>query len=106
MHFSATFDTWAALDRVIHEQMRLRMLSALATYGRLTFSDLKQLLQASDGNLSVHARKLDSAGYVSCRKRFHGRIPRTDYEITRAGRQALEQYFTQLEALIEAARTL
>lgn len=90
-----------ALDRVIHEHLRLAIVSALAVNEVLTFNDLKQLLDASDGNLSVHARKLEEAGYVSCKKGFDGRIPRTEYRLTAAGRKALERYLSHMEALIK-----
>jgi DNA-binding HxlR family transcriptional regulator len=90
-----------ALDRVIHEHVRLAIVSALAVNEVLTFNDLKQLLDASDGNLSVHARRLEEAGYVSCRKTYDGRIPRTEYRLTAAGRRALERYLAHMEALIK-----
>lgn len=90
-----------ALDRVIHEHVRLAIVSALAVNEVLTFNDLKQLLDASDGNLSVHARKLEEAGYVNCRKTFDGRIPRTEFRLTAAGRRALERYLAHMEALIK-----
>jgi len=89
-----------ALDRVIHERLRLAIVSALAVHEMLTFTELRALLDTSDGNLSVHARKLEDAGYVSCKKGFDGRIPRTEYRITAAGRRALEQYLSHMEALI------
>lgn len=92
------------LDRLVYERVRLGILSALAVEKRMAFNDLKELLQTSDGNLSVHARKLEEAGYVQCRKRFEGRVPRTEYELTRAGRSALERYLDHMEALIEATR--
>ena len=93
-----------ALDRVIHERMRLGIVSALAVTGSMTFSDLKGALGASDGNLSVHARRLEEAGYVSCRKYFEGRQPRTEYQLTQAGRSALTRYLDHMEALIRATR--
>lgn len=93
-----------ALDRVIHERMRLGMVSALAVNETLSFRDLKETLSTTDGNLSVHARKLEEAGYVSCTKRFEGRVPCTEYRLTNAGRAALEQYLTHMEALIRATR--
>ncbi len=93
-----------ALDRVIHERLRLGMVSALAVNESLTFRDLKEILGTTDGNLSVHARKLEEAGYVSCTKRFEGRVPCTEYGLTDAGRVALEQYLTHMEALIQATR--
>jgi DNA-binding MarR family transcriptional regulator len=92
------------LDRLIHERTRLAIVSALAANDSLSFSELKKLLDATDGNLSVHARKLEEAKYVSCTKSFHGRVPRTDYRLTSAGRQALERYLNHMEALIRAAR--
>lgn len=92
------------LDRLIHERMRLGIVSALAVNETLTFNDLKQLLGATDGNLSVHARKLEDAGYVECTKRFEGRHPRTEYQLTAAGRAALKAYLEHMEALIHAVR--
>lgn len=93
-----------ALDRVIHERARLAIVSALAVHPSLTFAELKAILQTTDGNLSVHARKLEEAGYVSCTKSFAGRVPRTEYRLTAAGRKALERYLAHMEAVIEAAR--
>ena len=93
-----------ALDRLIHEQMRLGILSALAVNESLSFNDLKKLLDTTDGNLSVHARKLEEAQYVTCTKFFAGRFPRTEYRLTPAGRKALESYLDQMEALIRATR--
>lgn len=90
-----------ALDRLIHEHVRLAIVSALAVNEVLTFNDLKQLLDVSDGNLSVHARKLEEAGYVACKKGFEGRVPRTEYRLTAAGRRALERYLAHMEALIK-----
>lgn len=90
-----------ALDRVIHERMRLAIVSALAVHESLTFNELKSLLEASDGNVSVHARKLEEAGYVTCEKGFDGRIPRTVYRLTADGRAALERYLAHMEALIK-----
>lgn len=92
------------LDRVIHERLRLAMLSALAVNDTLSFNELKALLETTDGNLSVHARKLEEARYVACTKSFADRIPRTEYRITAAGRKALERYLDHMEALIRAAR--
>jgi DNA-binding transcriptional ArsR family regulator len=92
------------LDRAIHERVRLGIVSALAVTESLTFNELKELLGATDGNLSVHARKLEEAGYVTCRKRFEGRVPRTEYGLTAAGRRALEEYLAHMEALIETVR--
>src|SRR3954454_14929482 len=92
------------LDRVIHERMRLAIVSALAVNDRLTFNDLKRLLQTTDGNLSVHARKLEDADYIACEKSFEGRVPRTEYRLTAAGRRALEKYLVHMEAIIKAVR--
>ena len=92
------------LDRLIHERMRLGIVSALAANSSLTFNELKDLLDSTDGNLSVHARKLEEAGYVSCSKSFEGRMPRTEYALTKAGRQALEKYLNHMEALISAMK--
>ena len=92
------------LDKIIHERIRLGIVSALAVNERLTFNELKQLLHTSDGNVSVHARKLEDAGYLACTKSFDGRVPRTDYKLTAAGRKALERYLSHMEALIQAAR--
>jgi DNA-binding HxlR family transcriptional regulator len=92
------------LDRVIHERLRLAIVSALAVNDSLTFAELKRLLQTSDGNLSVHARKLEKAGYVACTKAFEGRIPKTTYRLTAAGRRALDRYLNHMEALIRSAR--
>lgn len=93
-----------ALDKIIHERIRLGIVSALAVNERLTFNELKDLLHTSDGNVSVHARKLEDAGYLSCSKSFDGRVPRTDYKLTAAGRKALERYLSHMEALIQATR--
>ena len=93
-----------ALDRLIHERLRLGIISALAVNERLTFSALKHLLQTTDGNLSVHARKLEDAHYVACEKTFEGRVPRTEYRLTAAGRRALEKYLAHMESIIKAAR--
>ncbi|MGE3858285.1 MAG: winged helix-turn-helix domain-containing protein [Dehalococcoidia bacterium] len=92
------------LDAVIHERTRLAIVSALAANERLSFVELKALLDATDGNLSAHARKLEDAGYIAARKRFEGRVPRTEYELTAAGRAALERYVEHMEALIRVAR--
>jgi DNA-binding HxlR family transcriptional regulator len=92
------------LDRVIHERMRLGIVSALAVNESLSFNDLKEMLGATDGNLSVHARRLEEAGYLECGKSFSGRIPRTDYRLTPAGRRALARYLDHMEALIRAVR--
>jgi DNA-binding MarR family transcriptional regulator len=93
-----------ALDRLIHERIRLGLMSALAVNRTLSFSDLKDLLQTTDGNLSVHARKLEDAGYIACTKSFEGRFPRTEYQLTAKGRKALERYLDHMEALIHATR--
>jgi DNA-binding transcriptional ArsR family regulator len=92
------------LDRLLHDHMRLGIVSALAAGDGLSFTDLKTALNASDGNLSVHARKLEDAGYVSCAKTFAGRTPRTDYKLTAAGRRALEKYLDHMDAIIKANR--
>ncbi|HSJ30102.1 MAG TPA: transcriptional regulator [Longimicrobiales bacterium] len=92
------------LDRIIHERVRLAIVSALAVNESLTFNELKTLLDTSDGNLSVHARKLEEAGYLVCDKSFEGRMPRTEYRITAAGRRALKQYLDHMEALIRRVR--
>ncbi len=92
------------LDRLIHERVRLGIVSALAGSDRLSFNDLKSALETTDGNLSVHARKLEDAGYVACDKGFVGRVPKTEYRLTDAGRRALERYLRHMEALIAAAR--
>lgn len=89
-----------ALDRLIHERMRLAIVSALAVHEMLTFNELKALLDTTDGNLSVHARKLEDAHYVTCTKGYDGRIPRTEYRLTPSGRAALETYLSHMEALI------
>ena len=93
-----------ALDRLIHERMRLGILSAPAVNERMSFGDLKTLLKTTDGNLSVHSRKLEEAEYVLCEKSFEGRVPKTEYVITPAGRRALERYLDHMESLIRAAR--
>jgi DNA-binding HxlR family transcriptional regulator len=92
------------LDRVIHERLRLGILSALVVNQSLSFNELKQILKTTDGNLSVHARKLEDAEYVSCEKSFEGRVPRTEYKITSTGRRALERYLDSMEQVIAAAR--
>jgi len=92
------------LDRLIHERLRLGIVSALAVNESLSFGDLKKLLNTSDGNLSVHARKLEEAQYIACTKSFEGRLPRTEYRLTAAGRRALERYLEHMEALIRATR--
>jgi DNA-binding transcriptional ArsR family regulator len=89
-----------ALDKVIHERVRLAIVSTLAVHAQLTFNELKAMLETSDGNLSVHARKLEEAGYIACTKGFEGRVPRTLYRITTSGRRALDAYLAHMEALI------
>ena len=93
-----------ALDRVIHERLRLGIVSALSVNESLTFTELKKILSTTDGNLSVHSRKLEDAGYVVCEKRFEGRLPRTEYRLSEKGRAALDAYLTHMEALIKATR--
>ncbi|HEU4747741.1 MAG TPA: transcriptional regulator [Gemmatimonadaceae bacterium] len=93
-----------ALDRLIHERLRLGIVSALAVNDSLSFSDLKKLMKTTDGNLSVHARKLEEADYIACTKSFEGRMPKTEYRLTPAGRRALERYLDHMEALIRATR--
>ena len=92
------------LDRIIHERMRLGIVSALAVNESLTFNELKKLLQTTDGNLSVHARRLEEANYVECSKSFEGRMPKTEYRLSAAGRKAFERYLDHMEALIHAMR--
>ena len=92
------------LDKVIHERMRLGIISALAANETLSFTDLKNLLNTTDGNISVHARKLEDAGYLECLKSFNGRVPLTEYKITAAGREALNRYLNHMEALINAMK--
>ena len=91
-------------DNLIHEKKRLAIVSALAVHRKLSFNDLKSLLELSDGNLSTHARKLEEAEYISCSKVFEGRIPKTDYQLTAKGRKALQKYLTHMEALISALK--
>jgi len=93
-----------SLNRLIHERTRLGILSALAVNDSLTFNDLKKLIGATDGNLSVHARKLEDAGYIACTKSFSGRLPKTEYRLAPAGRKALERYLDHMEALIRVTR--
>jgi DNA-binding MarR family transcriptional regulator len=93
-----------ALDRLIHERIRLGIVSALAVNDSLSFNDLKKLLRTTDGNLSVHARKLEDAGYIAVTKSFEGRVPHTDFRITATGRRVLEKYLAHMEALIRATR--
>jgi DNA-binding MarR family transcriptional regulator len=92
------------LDKVIHERMRLGIISALAANESLSFTDLKNLLNTTDGNISVHARKLEDAGYLTCEKSFKGRVPLTEYRITAEGKEALERYLNHMEALIKAMK--
>lgn len=94
----------AGLDRLIHERMRLGIVSALAANESLSFAELKKLLDASDGNISIHARKLEDAGYITCSKSFNGRVPRTEFALTAAGRKALSKYLDHMESLIHAMR--
>jgi DNA-binding HxlR family transcriptional regulator len=91
-------------DRVIHEKTRLAIVSALAVNDRLTFNEMKEIVQTSDGNISVHARKLEEANYITSKKSFAGRMPRTEYALTAAGRRALEKYLVHMESLIAATR--
>ena len=91
-------------DRLIHERTRLAIVSALAANDSLTFNELKAILETSDGNVSVHTRKLEEANYLVCRKSFEGRMPRTEYSLTSAGRKAFERYLGHMEALVKAAR--
>ena len=92
------------LDRLIHERMRLGIVSALAANESLTFNDLKNLMNTTDGNLSVHARKLEDSGYIACTKSFEGRLPKTEYKLTVAGRRALENYLSHMETIIHQMR--
>jgi DNA-binding HxlR family transcriptional regulator len=101
---SAAPEIATSLDRLLHDRMRLGIVSALAAGGSMSFTDLKDSLNATDGNLSVHARKLEEAGYVACEKSFAGRTPRTDYKLTAAGKRALEKYLDHMSAIISAAR--
>jgi len=97
-------NTMHEIDRLIHERLRLGIISALAVNDSLTFNELKHLVKTTDGNLSVHARKLEDAGYVNCSKTFHGRTPKTEYSLTAAGRRALERYLDHMEAVIGQMR--
>lgn len=99
-----TPSTMHELDRLIHERLRLGIISALAVNETLTFNELKHMVKTSDGNLSVHARKLEDAGYVNCSKTFEGRTPKTEYRLTNAGRRALERYLDHMEAVIGQMR--
>lgn len=100
----AASPTPASLDRLIHDRTRLSIVSALAAQQALSFSDLKAITETTDGNLSVHARKLEDAGYVACTKGFEGRLPRTEFSLTDAGRKALKKYLDHMEAIIQGAR--
>jgi DNA-binding HxlR family transcriptional regulator len=100
----ATDNSPADLDRLIHERMRLGVVSALAVNQTLSFNELKKLMKTTDGNLSIHARKLEDAGYIKCMKSFDGRIPKTEYALTAPGRRALERYLDHMEALIKQTR--
>jgi DNA-binding MarR family transcriptional regulator len=91
-------------DRLVYERVRLGIMSALAVNPKMTFSELKEMLRASDGNLSAHARKLEDAGYLDCKKSFKGRLPRTEYRLTATGRRALERYLDHMERLIRVTR--
>ncbi|MGA1367536.1 MAG: winged helix-turn-helix domain-containing protein [Blastocatellia bacterium] len=97
-------ETAPQLDSLIHERIRLGIVSALAVNETLTFTELRELLKTTDGNISVHARRLEEAGYIDCTKAFEGRVPRTRYRLSVTGRQALERYLDHMEALIQAAR--
>ena len=99
-------DESSGFDRLLHERSRLAIISALAANKALSFNDLKSSLQISDGNLSVHARKLEEAGYLTCSKRFEGRVPRTEYSLTSSGREALQAYIGHMEALIKAVKKI
>lgn len=98
-------ETATGLDRLIHERLRLGIVSALSVNDVLGFTDLRDLLKTTDGNLSVHARKLEDAGYIRCRKSFQGRVPHTEYSLTARGRRALERYLGHMESLIAATRS-
>lgn len=104
VHTIASKSDPTKLDQLIHERMRLGIVSALAVNESLSFSELKKILKTTDGNLSVHARKLEAAEYIVCKKTFEGRIPKTVYRLTKAGRSALERYLSHMEALIQAMR--
>jgi len=101
---SAETETATNLNRLIHERTRLAIISALAVNDKLSFTELKNLLETTDGNLSVHARKLEEANYISCTKGFEGRVPRTEYSITREGRKVLKDYLSHMERIIGAIR--
>jgi DNA-binding HxlR family transcriptional regulator len=104
VHGRAAESVPPTLDRLIHERMRLGIVSALAGTDSLSFNDLKKLMKTTDGNLSVHARKLEEAEYVTCTKSFEGRMPRTEYRLTPLGRRAFERYLDHMEAIIRSAR--
>lgn len=104
VHSAKTKSAVPALDRLIHERLRLGIVSALAANESLTFNDLKSLMNITDGNLSVHARKLEEAGYITCTKSFEGRLPKTEYKVTATGRRALENYLNHMETLIQQMR--
>ena len=93
-----------SFDKLIHEPIRLAIVSTLAVHDALSFRELKDMLNATDGNLSVHARKLEESGYLTCRKGFEGRVPRTEYRLTASGRRAFERYLEHIEALLKASR--
>ena len=101
---TAAPETAVELDRVIHEKTRLAIVSALAVSPAITFNEMKTILKATDGNVSVHARKLEDAGYITAKKSFEGRMPKTEYALTAAGRRALEKYLDHMEAIIRATR--
>jgi len=94
----------SSFDKLIHEPLRLGIVSALAANEKLSFAELREMTRATDGNLSVHARKLESAGYLSCKKTFRGRTPRTEFRLTAKGRKAFERYLDHMESVIRAAR--
>jgi len=104
VHGGKTKSAAPPLDRLIHERLRLGIVSALAANESLTFNDLKSLMHITDGNLSVHARKLEDAGYITCAKSFDGRVPKTEYKLTPSGRRALEGYLNHMESLIKQMR--
>ena len=103
-HAAAQAPELPELDRLIHERIRLGIVSALATNDSLSFNDLKRVLKTTDGNLSVHARKLEEARYIACTKSFEGRVPRTEYALTAAGRKAFDKYLDHMEAILQAAK--
>ena len=105
LHAAKTSHPAHSLDRLIHERMRLGIISALAANESLTFNDLKNLMHTTDGNLSVHARKLEDGGYIACTKSFEGRLPKTEYKLTASGKRALENYVSHMETLIKQVRS-